>query len=106
MPAAVPGGDRSTTPVSIRLYPPATSPFTGRTTILVEMLQPQDIRLNMFDIHGRHVRCLAEGRMETGRHKIGWDGADYSGRQVSPGVYFCRLETGGADLVRKVVLVR
>jgi hypothetical protein len=37
---------------------------------------------------------------------IDWDRTDDRGRQVQSGVYFCRLETNGMVLIRKLVIVR
>lgn len=43
-------------------------------------------------------------RTVTGR--VRWDLADASGRPVSDGVYFCRIESGGRPAVRKLVVRR
>jgi len=43
---------------------------------------------------------------EAGYHSIEWDGRDDAGTVAVPGLYFSRLEAGGASDVRRVVRLR
>ncbi|MCX6144008.1 MAG: T9SS type A sorting domain-containing protein, partial [Ignavibacteriales bacterium] len=47
------------------------------------------VALKVFDILGRVVATLIDGRMQAGIHRIGWD----AGGSPS-GVYFARLQAG------------
>jgi len=57
-------------------------------------------RLELFDVSGRRVKVLTEGRQEVGRHEV------RQSLNVPAGVYFVRLSFGSASLVRKGVVVR
>lgn len=52
------------------------------------------VDLSVFDISGRKVATLARGSFDAGSHSRSWDGLDNSGRAVSSGVYFYRLQVG------------
>jgi hypothetical protein len=62
------------------------------------------VRLDVFDVLGRRVATLFDGRQERGSHESLWR-AMSDGGPVSPGIYFARLTGGGATVTRKVVVV-
>jgi flagellar hook assembly protein FlgD len=82
------------------------NPFSEMTTFTVKLLNSHNLRMEVFDVEGRFVRCLADGRFPVGQHRIDWDGRDHCGRRVPPGLYFCRMESGQVEITRKVVVVR
>jgi len=64
------------------------------------------VRLDIYDVSGRHVRELKRGFAGEGEHVISWDGRNSRGRPVGSGVYFVRVEAGGASATGKTVLLR
>jgi hypothetical protein len=52
------------------------------------------------------VRALVDGFHQAGSHVLQWDGADEAGRQLSSGVYFCRMRAGEFTQVKKMILMR
>ncbi|HMB71467.1 MAG TPA: FlgD immunoglobulin-like domain containing protein, partial [bacterium] len=66
-----------------------------------------DVRLTVHDAAGRRVRTLVDGPRTAGAGTADWDGRDASGRRVTAGIYFVRLETDGEPPVsRKLALLR
>jgi flagellar hook assembly protein FlgD len=63
------------------------------------------VRIAVYDHRGRLVRVLAEGNAPAGTHETSWDGRSEAGSPVSAGIYFLRLDAGGAVGLRKVVRV-
>jgi len=97
-------------PFTARLGPPFPNPFAGATSVRFTLTRPAAVRLGIFDLQGRRVRTLLDGRLPAGEHVAGWDGADSRGRVTAPGVYFYRLETRGPKgvggiQVRKLVRI-
>ncbi|MGA9116389.1 MAG: CapA family protein [Bacteroidota bacterium] len=82
------------------------NPFNPATTLRYAMPHAGHIRLGVYDITGRLVRTLADGWREAGYHDAVWDGRLPGGAPAGSGVYFCRLETPGASMVRKMILLR
>ncbi len=82
------------------------NPSGSDTHIRLYLPEPRELTLAVYDISGRRVREITSGIKTTGRHRLSWDGRDSRGKQVSPGVYFIRMETGGYVRSRKIILVR
>ena len=82
------------------------NPFNPRTVIEYYVGEGTRVRLEVYDVLGRLVRVLVDGYQEVGRHRVVWDGRDGDGRAIAGGVYFVRMEAGGFEAVRKVVLVK
>jgi hypothetical protein len=77
----------------LRLFPNAPNPFKASTTINYVLPASDRIRLVVFDIAGREVRTLVRGEVKAaGRHAVQWDATDNTGRRVSSGVYFYRID--------------
>lgn len=83
------------------------NPFSSETSIAYTVPSAgAAVAIRIYDVRGRLVRAIAEGRQAGGHHAAAWDGRDATGRAVSPGIYFCRAEIGEWSEVRKVVLLR
>ena len=94
------------TPGSFALDANYPNPFNPETTIGFDLPNAADTRLEIFDIAGQGLRILLAGWMDGGRHSVTWDGRDESGRRVGSGVYFYRLRTGSAGVVRRMMLLK
>jgi hypothetical protein len=91
----------------VRLLPSRPNPFAGATVVAFYLPRAEDVRVRVFDLAGREIRTLFEGRAEAGRHALDWDGRDARGSATAAGVYFVKLQgSGGADLSQKVVRLR
>lgn len=101
-----PGGEIVSAPLAFRLRAPAPNPLAQRTVLAFDLPRSGPIRLLAYDATGRLVRTIAEGSLPAGRHERVWDGTNDDRRPVSTGVYFLRLDAGGAQLVQKVAVIR
>ena len=79
------------------------NPFNPGTTISYELDRPGNITLVIYDLQGRTIRILSQGRQGDGMHSAQWDGKDDRGSEVSTGIYFCRLELGDRSAVLKLL---
>lgn len=83
------------------------NPFNPGTMVRMELARTGPVRLDIYDIMGRHVRTLvADQSMAPGRHEIYWNGQDDRGRGVAAGVYMARLRADGLDRAVKMSLVK
>jgi hypothetical protein len=93
-------------PSALRLYAAAPNPFNPRTTIRFDLPTAGPVRLSVYDLAGRLVKVLVEGKIPAGSHEAVWDGRDSSGRAVPSGSYLARLVAGGKVEGVRLSLVR
>ena len=84
--------------------PASSSRGILRSPALGDLKTPLSIRV--FNIRGELVRDLYSMSIFGGYRTFDWDGRDDRGNPAAPGVYFIRVDAGGARSVRKAVLIR
>ena len=89
-----------------RLSKVQPNPFNPTTSIVFSVAAPGRITVKIFDPSGRLVRTLIDKTMPAGSHSVEWNGTDESGRRMSPGVYFYRIQVGPFAENSKLVLTR
>jgi hypothetical protein len=88
------------------------NPFNPTTTIQLNLggvVAPggsegplgETVQLVVYDVLGRKVATLANGRYPAGRHSFTFDGTN-----LASGTYFYRLEAGGKVQVKKMLLLK
>jgi hypothetical protein len=82
----------------LRSFP---NPFNPAATIRYELPAAAPVRLEIFDLMGRRLATLVDGRVSAGWHEIAW-----SGENVPSGVYVACLITPNERLTTRLVLVR
>jgi hypothetical protein len=91
---------------SYRLLRTFPNPLSSSTTIAFEIEGGEaSVRLRVFDVEGRLVRTLLDGRAPAGETQVVWDGVDDRGRRVAAGLYLCRLQGPGFDETRRLLLL-
>ena len=76
------------------------NPFNPVTTIRYVLPKPGRVSLRVYDLLGREVSTLVDGRQGVGEHVVVWDAGG-----LGSGVYFYRLQVEGFTEVRKCVLL-
>ncbi len=73
------------------------NPFRAETSLRFSLASPaRDVRVDVYDVAGRHVRSLLAQPLSRGTHIVGWDGRNAEGRAVATGAYFARWSVDGA----------
>lgn len=93
-------------PKTFRLLAGRPNPFTSGMSLGFELPEPSGVRVEVFDLMGKRVRQLADGRLPAGRHNIVWSGDDATGRPAPDGIYFVRVKAGRATGTAKVIKAR
>ncbi|MFQ5570189.1 MAG: T9SS type A sorting domain-containing protein [Rhodothermales bacterium] len=73
-------------PAALALESAFPNPFTDRTTLTFRLVQHAEVRLDVFDVLGRHVATLVEGPAAPGRHTTSWNAV-----AAASGTYLARL---------------
>ncbi len=77
------------------------NPFNPSTVIKFSIPESQIVNLKIFDILGREVVSLVNGKLNPGSHEIEWDARNYPS-----GVYFYKLSSAGFTDTKKMILVK
>ncbi|UCH09953.1 MAG: M6 family metalloprotease domain-containing protein [Fidelibacterota bacterium] len=93
-------------PGSFQLYQNYPNPFNPNTTIRFDLPSATYVRILVFDLQGREIRRLIDGRLLAGQHLAQWDGLSSDGRESPAGIYIVRLETSRFIANRKMVLLK
>jgi hypothetical protein len=84
----------------------APNPFTGTTRISFSVPAEQRVEMSVYDVRGREVVRLLEGKVDAGRHSVTWDGRAGAGYPAAPGIYWYRMRAGDMVLTRRMVLLK
>lgn len=90
----------------IVLHPAYPNPFNPTTTIEYEIPARAHVRLTVFDVSGAVVARLVDETQSRGRKSVTWNARNSLGAPLASGVYLYRLEAGGAEQARKMVLLK
>jgi hypothetical protein len=77
-------GKNGVIPQAFELANNYPNPFNPSTVILYGLPNQSDVRLEIFNLLGQHVRTLVEGNISAGYHQAVWDGRDDKGQTLSP----------------------
>ncbi|MEW5702188.1 MAG: T9SS type A sorting domain-containing protein [Candidatus Zixiibacteriota bacterium] len=81
------------------------NPFNAGTVIPLDLKQPSDWSVVIYNVLGQAVRALS-GIGDPGRVNVTWDGRDRNGIAVPSGVYFYRASVGDYAAAREMVVLR
>jgi hypothetical protein len=85
-------------PLLAQNYP---NPFNPTTTIRAFIPRTEEVSLSIFDMLGRPVHTILEGRLTAGWHSFAWNAL---GR--ASGMYICRLRGKHVSLSRLLVFLK
>ncbi|MFB3907091.1 MAG: FlgD immunoglobulin-like domain containing protein [Candidatus Eisenbacteria bacterium] len=89
-----------------RLFQNEPNPFNPRTTIKFALASSGPVELLIYDVNGRLVKTLVDGKMDAGNHAITWDGTNDSGQKVGSGVYWSQMKAGSYVSNKKMVILK
>ena len=93
-------------PKTFAFYQNYPNPFNPNTTIKYQLPKASHINITLYDVLGRIVRVLKDGKQEPGYYSVQWDGIDDFGQQLPSGTYFYRMKTEEFTQTRKLLLIR
>ncbi|MAJ43516.1 MAG: hypothetical protein CMF96_02065, partial [Candidatus Marinimicrobia bacterium] len=80
---------------------PYPNPFNPVTTFKYRLPIETMVSLGIYDIEGRNISTLFEGRKTAGIHTIKWNAEHFSN-----GVYFIKIVAGDFVKTQKLMLVK
>ena len=77
------------------------NPFNPSTTLNFSLPLESEVQIIVYDLQGREVVSLADGKMDVGFHTVVWN-AD----RHSSGVYFVKMIAGEYIDTQKLMLIK
>ena len=93
--------DRAETPAEFSLAQNYPNPFNPTTTIRFSLDRASDVSVVLYDMLGRRVRTIFEGRADAGEHAFRLDATG-----LASGTYLYRLSANGTTLTKKALLLK
>ena len=82
----------------VSLYP---NPFNPEVTIQVNVREPGELNIDIFNLSGRRVKTLANSTIGVGSYSFKWDSSNNSS-----GMYFFKLTIGEIVMIKKALLLK
>lgn len=99
-------GGSSPIPAEYRLEQNLPNPFNSRTAIEYGLPEPAQVNLCVYNIAGEKIITLVDAEQRPGHHTVYWDGRDKTGREVSNGIYFYKIEAAHYSAIKKLIIAR
>ncbi len=96
------GSQAAQVPKSMRLFQNYPNPFNPTTTIEFTLPTDGHAVLKVYDITGREEATLFDRQGKSGIYQQ----AVFDGSRFASGVYFARLQFGGKQLLKKILLMK
>jgi hypothetical protein len=77
------------------------NPFNPATTIMYQLVEDANVRLEIFDMSGKRIASLLNEYKKAGYHTTKWNGTNESGANVASGIYIYRF-TAAPSTAQKV----
>jgi hypothetical protein len=93
-------------PKTFELSQNTPNPFNSTTTIEYSIPAESNVRVEVSNLLGKHVRTLVNEYQNSGMYSISWDGRDESGALVASGSYFYTIKAGDYEAKKRMLLVK
>jgi hypothetical protein len=88
-------------PEKFVLYQNYPNPFNSSTSVKYGLSQPDNVRIEIFDILGRLQDVIFSGEKSAGYHIVTWNADGFSS-----GIYYLKLTAGDLSETRKILLIK
>ena len=82
------------------------NPFNPSTVISFSLSKEDFVSIDIYDMTGKHIICLMNGKKKVGTHNINWSGRDKNGALITTGQYLYQLRTRSSSNVMKMLFIK
>jgi hypothetical protein len=84
--------------IELSSYP---NPFNSSITICYSLGEPSTVSIEIYDLLGRRIDNLSQGRQQAGNHQVIWEA-----NSLSSGAYFYRIHLEDFSYTGKMLLLK
>lgn len=78
----------------------------GQVTVSITTFGSGRVKMTLYTQHGRFIRTLFDAETSAGNFAAVWNGTTLGGSVVASGVYLLKITAPGADIIKKIVVVK
>jgi len=82
------------------------NPFSEIAALPYRLREAGNVRIEIYNLKGQRLKTLVNEHKSPGVNLVQWDGTDDQGRDVSNGIYFCRLSSGSQQSTQKLIRIK
>ena len=82
------------------------NPFNSETRIVFYLQEADQVKVAVYNLKGQLVKVLVDNYLSAGNNSVVWEGKNETGKFVSSGVYFIRLQSKTERLMKKIMLMK
>ena len=82
------------------------NPFNPSTVISFSLDKEEFVSIDIYNMTGKHIISLMNGKKKVGTHNINWNGRDKNDALIASGQYFYQLRTSSSSTVMKMLFIR
>tara|TARA_Y100000591_G_scaffold274045_1_gene250241 strand:- start:161 stop:760 length:600 start_codon:yes stop_codon:yes gene_type:complete len=93
-------------PMEYILHQNYPNPFNPSTVISFSLNKEDFVSIDIYDMTGKHVITLFDGKKKVGTHSINWNGRDKNDALITTGQYLYQLRTSLSSTVMKMFFIK
>ncbi len=93
-------------PEKFQVHPCYPNPFNSTTNIRFDLPESGLVKINIYNINGKLISTLNNSIMSAGYKQITWNTQNYSGSNLSSGIYIIKIEMNTNNAITKVLFVK
>ena len=93
-------------PKEYTLHQNYPNPFNPSTVISFSLDKEEFVSIDIYNMTGKHIISLMNGKKKVGTHNINWNGRDKNDALITSGQYFYQLRTSSSSTVMKMLFIR
>jgi hypothetical protein len=107
LPSSAPTGVEEVAAMPQQVMLAQSYPNPARVGAVIRFGLPRagQVSLRVYDISGRLVHVLLDGKRPAGWHSVQWNRSEVPGGRLAAGIYLYELRTSGTRLTRKLVML-
>jgi hypothetical protein len=98
--------EEHTMPIKYALHQNYPNPFNPTTTLRYDLPETGLVKINIYDMLGKHIKILINQTQDAGYKSVIWDATNDYGKPVSAGIYLYQIQAGEYMQTKKMVLLK
>jgi len=82
------------------------NPFNPSTVISFSLSKEEFVSIDIYDMTGKHIISLMNGKKKVGTHNINWSGRDKNDAPITTGQYLYQLRTSSSSTFMKMLFIK